>query len=80
MRIKIKKWGNSLALRIPKAFVFKSKIREDEYVNMTLEENKIVIMPEEDRKYTLKELLSGVNKSNLHRELDFSKQNGNELW
>jgi antitoxin MazE len=78
VRIKLKKWGNSLALRIPKAFAFQSKIREDEYVNLTLEENKIVIVPEEDKKYTLKELLSGVNKTNLHREIDFGKQIGNE--
>jgi antitoxin MazE len=51
MRIKIQKWGNSLALRIPKAFAFQSKIREDEYVNLTLEENKIVIEPVEERIY-----------------------------
>lgn len=80
MRIKIQKWGNSLALRIPKAFAFQSKIREDEYVNLTLEENKIVIEPEEVKKYTLKELMSGVNKTNLHSEIDFGKQIGNEHW
>ncbi|MBM3713520.1 MAG: AbrB/MazE/SpoVT family DNA-binding domain-containing protein [Actinobacteria bacterium] len=79
MRVKIQKWGNSLALRIPKAFAFQSKIREDEYVNLTLEENKIVIEPVEE-KYSLKELVSGINKSNLHLEIDFGKKVGNEHW
>ncbi len=80
MRIKIQKWGNSLALRIPKAFAFQSKIREDEYVNLTLEDNKIVIEPVEEKKYSLKELVSGIKKSNLHREIDFGDQAGNEHW
>lgn len=80
MRIKIQKWGNSLALRIPKAFAFQSKIKEDEYVNLILDENRIVIEPEEEKKYSLKELLSGVNKSNLHSEIGFGKKIGNEHW
>jgi len=77
MRIKIQKWGNSLALRIPKAFAFQSKIREDEYVSLTLEENKIIIEPDNERKYSLKELVAGINKSNLHREIDFGETVGN---
>lgn len=80
MRIKIQKWGNSLALRIPKAFAFQSKIREDEYVNLTLEENKIVIESVEEKKYSLKELLSGINKTNLHNEINFGKKVGAERW
>jgi len=80
MRIKIQKWGNSLALRIPKAFAFQSKIREDEYVNLTLEENKIVIEPVEGKIYSLKELVSEINKSNIHSEIDFGKQVGTEHW
>jgi antitoxin MazE len=80
MRTKIKKWGNSLTLRIPKAFANQSKISEDEYVNLTLEDNKIVIEPIEEKKYSLKELLSGINKTNLHSEIDFGKKVGNELW
>ncbi|MCH7827393.1 MAG: AbrB/MazE/SpoVT family DNA-binding domain-containing protein [Bacteroidetes bacterium] len=80
MCIKIQKWGNSLALRIPKAFAFQSKIREDEYVNLILDKNKIIIEPIKEEKYSLKELVSGINKSNLHREIDFGEQVGNEHW
>lgn len=80
MRIKIQKWGNSLALRIPKAFAFQSKIRQDEYVNLTLKDNKIIVEPEKEKKYTIKELIAGINKSNLHNEIDFGKREGNEYW
>jgi len=80
MRIKVKKWGNSLALRIPKAFAFQSKIREDEYVNLILEGNKIFIEPVDEKKYSLKELVSGIDKTNLQSEIDFGKPVGNEKW
>lgn len=80
MRIKIQKWGNSLALRIPKAFAFQSRIRQDEYVNLTLDNDKIIVEPVEERKYNLEELISGIKKSNLHKEIDFGKKVGAEYW
>jgi antitoxin MazE len=80
MRIKIQKWGNSLALRIPKAFASQSKIRQDAYVNLTLEDNKIIVEPEDEKKYSIEELISGINKSNIHHEVDFGKREGNEYW
>lgn len=80
MRIKIQKWGNSLALRIPKAFAFQSKIRQDEYVNLTLENNKIIVEPDEVKKYTLEELISGIKKSNLHKEIKVGEKTGAESW
>jgi antitoxin MazE len=80
MRIKIQKWGNSLALRIPKAFAFQSRIRQDEYVNLTLDKNKIIVEPVVEKEYCLEELISGIKKSNLHRETDFGKKVGAEHW
>ena len=78
MRVKIQKWGNSLTLKIPKAIAFQSKIRQGEYVNMILMDNKIIVEPEEEKKYTLEELIAGVSKSNPHNEIDFGKREGNE--
>ena len=80
MLIKIQKWGNSLALRIPKAFAFQSNIREYEFVNLSLEENKIIIEPIEEKKYLLKDLLLGINESNIQNEIDFGQPEGNEHW
>ena len=80
MRIKIQKWGNSLALRIPKAFAFQSRIRQDEYVNLTLDNDKIIVEPIEEKKYSLEELVAGIKKSNLHKEINFGKRAGAEQW
>lgn len=78
MRIKIQKWGNSLALRIPKAFAFLSRIKQDGYVNLSLENDKIIVEPIEDKKYSLEELISGIKKSNLHDAIDFGEKVGAE--
>ena len=80
MRIKIQKWGNSLALRIPKAFAFESNIRENEFVNLTFDAKKIIIETDVEKKYTLEELISGINKSNLHKEVDSGNKIGAENW
>jgi antitoxin MazE len=80
MKIKIQKWGNSLALRIPKAFAFQSRIKEDGYVSLTLDDNKIIIEPVEEMEYKLDELVAGIKKTNLHEEIDFGKREGKENW
>lgn len=80
MKVKIQKWGNSLAMRIPKAFADQSMISEDKYVNLTLVDKKIVVEPVEEKQYVLKELIAGINKKNLHKEIDFGKPIGNEVW
>ncbi len=80
MRIKIQKWGNSLAMRIPKAFAFQSNIKQDEYVNLTLENDRIIVEPEIEKTFTLEELVGGIKKSNLHNEMDFGEKTGAEPW
>ena len=80
MRLKIQKWGNSLALRIPKAFAAQSKISENKLVNISLDNNKIVIEPIEENQYSLKKMVAEINSSNLHNEIGFGKQVGNEHW
>lgn len=80
MQTRIQKWGNSLALRIPKAFAKESKINENELVDISLKENKIIIKPVKEKKYSLNKLVSQINESNLHKEIDFGKKSGNEYW
>jgi antitoxin MazE len=79
MRIKIQKWGNSLALRIPKAFASQSKIREDEYVKVTLEDDKIIVEPDINN-YNLNDMLGEITPKNLHKETDTGKRAGAEVW
>ncbi len=81
MQAKVQKWGNSLAIRIPKALAEETGLHDQANVNLTLEDGRLVIEPlREGNKYQLEELLLEVNDSNLHREYSFGESAGREIW
>jgi len=80
MLTKVKKWGNSLALRIPKAFAHDAQLENDSTVEISLVDGQIVIKPVIKRNWTLAQLLTGVTKDNLHAETDTGEALGNEVW
>ena len=80
MKVKVQKWGNSLALRIPKSFAVESSIEQGTLVDVSVVEGKLVVTPVTDKKYTLMELLDGVTKRNIHGEIDTGPSVGKELW
>ena len=80
MQTKIKKWGNSLALRIPKSFALNAKLRQNELVDISIDKEKIIITPIGEKEYSLDELLEGVSEDNLHGEFDTGVPVGKEIW
>ncbi len=59
MQMAIKKWGNSLATRIPKAVVESIDLHLDQQVEIEAINGRIIITPIKKRKeYKLEELLS----------------------
>jgi antitoxin MazE len=80
MRARIQMWGNSLALRIPKAFANEAHLRQDELVEVLLVDGKLVVEPIVKPKPTLDALLAGVTEENLHAEVDFGPPVGREEW
>jgi antitoxin MazE len=80
MQTMIQQWGNSLALRIPKAFAQQTKVKKGSRVRFIVEKNRLVIEPVEKNKITLKSLLAGVTPENIHPETDWGKPMGKEIW
>jgi antitoxin MazE len=80
MRTRVQKWGNSLALRIPKSFATEVGLQRESSVEISLVNGKLVITPVAKPKLTLKQLLAKVTKENLHHELDTGPATGNETW
>ena len=80
MRVAVQKWGNSLALRIPKSFAIDSKIVNGSSVDLSLVEGKIIVSPAPANEYTLKKLLAGVSKKNIHQEVSIGESSGKEVW
>ncbi len=80
MRTRVQKWGNSLALRIPKSFANEVGLQRETSVEISLAEGKLVITPLAKPKPTLRQLLAKVTKENLHHEVDTGSAVGNETW
>ena len=80
MQVKIQKWGNSLALRIPKAFALNINIKQNELVDLSVNDGEIVIKPIIQKEFSLKELLDGISENNLHGEFETGAPEGKEVW
>ena len=73
----IRKWGSSLAVRIPKAVAEQCGVSEGSAVEMEAQAGRIVLRK---RAYDLAEMLNGITADNLHAEQDFGEPEGNEQW
>ncbi len=80
MKARIQKWGNSLALRIPKSFAVEVHLEQDSLVELALVDGKLIVVPVAEPALTLDQLLAGVTEQNLHREVDTGQATGNEIW
>lgn len=78
MLTKVRKWGNSLALRIPQAFAVEAQRENDALVEISLVEGKIVIAPVSASTWALDDLLTGITPENLHTAVNSGRAVGNE--
>ena len=80
MNATIQKWGNSLAMRIPKAVARDTHLENGSVVNLAVREGKVIIEPARKAKYQLDALLKGVSKKNIHRCVDTGPAVGREVF
>ena len=80
MKSTVQKWGNSLAIRIPKSFATEIDLSQGAEIDLVLFENKIQIEPIKKKKLTLDELLNQVTEENIHEEVDTGTPVGKEIW
>ncbi|MDR6291322.1 MULTISPECIES: AbrB/MazE/SpoVT family DNA-binding domain-containing protein [Inquilinus] len=83
MRMTVKKWGNSAAVRIPAAIMDVARLSIDQAVDVRLEGGRIIIEPILDDGIAgtdLETLLAGVTDENRHDSVDFGPAVGKEVW
>jgi antitoxin MazE len=80
MLTKVRKWGNSLGLRIPSSFAAEVGVEDGSPVDLTVHEGEIRIRPARRRRYSLDTLLEGMRESNLHGEVSAGRPVGREVW
>jgi antitoxin MazE len=74
---RIRRWGNSWGLRIPRSLINQLGIGEGANVQITLENSSLVITPIR-KEYTLTELLENITPNNIHPGIDTGSPVGNE--
>jgi antitoxin MazE len=80
MQAHIQKWGNSLAVRIPKTFADEVGLTDDSPIEITIKDGQILIRPVQTQAYHLDDLLAQVTPDNLHGEVDTGDTVGKEVW
>ncbi len=76
---KIRKWGNSLAVRIPQALAEEAGLAEGEPVSVRVDDGKLVIS-RRVRKYRLDDLLDRITPENQPELIDWGPPVGKEVW
>jgi antitoxin MazE len=75
----IAKWGNSLAVRIPKAVAEQARLQAGDVVAIKVLDGHIDVRPAE-RIPTLEELVAQITPENRHEEIDWGPAVGKEIW
>ncbi len=78
MRVPVRKWGNSLALRIPKAVAEDSRIQYGSVVEVSVVKGKMIVAPVATPRFSLEQLLARVTKKNRHAEVETGAPVGRE--
>jgi len=79
IQAQVQKWGNSLAIRIPKSFAKQINIDQGLYLDLSTIDGKLVAEPIAEE-YSLQELLNKVTNENIHKEIEAGVPAGKEIW
>lgn len=79
MTTRIQKWGNSLAVRIPRSVASETALEENATVDLIVKDGVICVVPLR-RKMSLQSLLDGITEENIHHEVSTGEPAGNEAW
>lgn len=77
---RVQKWGNSLAVRIPRVLAEEIGLRPDAPVDLSLVKGRLILEPVQEQTFTLDQLLAQVTRDNLHNEVETGPPSGNEIW
>ena len=68
-----------MAVRIPNEFTANLNLRAGSVVGFRQLGNKIIITSSRPQ-YTLEDMVKGITKKNRHKEFDWGKPMGKEVW
>jgi len=76
----IQKWGNSMAVRLPKDLAQAVALRQGTPVTLEVKEGRILVTPVSKPVYRLDRLVPGITEKNRHKAIETGKPRGHEVW
>ncbi len=80
MKARIDKWGDNLAIQIPRSLASEAGLEADAEVELTAGDGELLISVRKGSKSRLDILLEGVTEENIHAEVDTGQPVGKEVW
>lgn len=78
MEARIRKWGNSLGIRIPGLLAKELDLQEGSPIEIEKKENHIIIRPGKEKR--LSDLIDEITPENTHEETESTGPVGREVW
>jgi antitoxin MazE len=79
METRVKKWGNSQGIRLPKTILEEARLKSGDRVQLAVKDGSILISSARAR-ISLKELVDRIAPGNLHGEVETGGPTGREVW
>lgn len=80
MKTTAQKWGNSLAVRVPKSVATQVGLKPQDHLEIEVQDGNVVLKPHVRRTYCLDDLVKGITPQNRHSEVDTGTPVGREIW
>ena len=80
MEAKLQKWGNSDGIRIPKSILKSLGLKTNDIVNITEDDDRIIITIPKVRRISLEERFKNYQGENLAKEFEWDEPVGREIW
>ena len=80
METKVAKWGNSLAVRLPKSVIEESDLRPGDRLNVSVGRKGAITLSPKQSRIPLDALLKEMKPAKGHRETDWGERRGREEW
>lgn len=80
MKTTAQKWGNSLAIRVPKSVAVQVGLKAQDDLEIEVQDGNVVLKPQLRRVYRLDDLVKRITPKNLHSEIDTGSPIGREIW
>lgn len=80
MEAKLQKWGNSDGIRIPNTFLKLLNLKTNDVLDISYEDDKIIITKPKKTKISLAERFENYNGENLAKDFVWDEAKGREIW